>query len=297
MCYLRLITFYRLITLFFFYNIFSQEDFSNKISSIKLTYDSLFLKKNYRFVLNDSLKKIISHRISKEITQLLKETNNFFTSFTDLPFINSLYSPDSLIRIITWYYKDSENNYKYEGLLLKKNQENNNFSIYNLTQKFYNHKDTSFLFSTIHFKEWLGCIYYDILKFSTNKKVYYLLFGWDGYNKYLNRKIVDVLYFKKGTPYFGLPIFIDINKTYYRLVFNYSEKANFVCKYVKEKNSIIIDYLSPVCQDLKNFNEFYVPDGTYDGYTFSNGKWYYKKNIIIKNLEEQKRMKKLKNKK
>jgi len=47
----------------------------------------------------------------------------------------------------------------------------------------------------------------------------------------------------------------------------------------KKKNLIIFDHLSPTSPQLEGMYDFYVPDGSYDGFTWEKGKWIYIKDI------------------
>ena len=45
----------------------------------------------------------------------------------------------------------------------------------------------------LNYKNWYGCLYYDIIPIKVGKEKYYTLLGWDGNNKNTTKKIIDVV--------------------------------------------------------------------------------------------------------
>ena len=51
-------------------------------------------------------------------------------------------------------------------------------------------------------------------------------------------------------------------------------------KYESDRERIIFDHLSPESPSMKKFRSFYVPDMSYDAYTFQDSKWILKEDVI-----------------
>ena len=81
---------------------------------------------------------------------------------------------------------------------------------------------------------------------------------------------------------FGLPIFKKSkNESQKRVILEYDAKTTISLKYNKEKNKIIFDHLVPTKKDLIGLHEYYIPEGTYNAYSYKKNKWWLEKDIDI----------------
>ncbi|MDR2287528.1 MAG: hypothetical protein LBE04_08680, partial [Prevotellaceae bacterium] len=98
------------------------------------------------------------------------------------------------------------------------------------------------------------------------------------------KKYIDVLTFNpQGIPSFGAPVFFDTEKGIKsRIMFEYSAKSVMHLKYHDDLGKIVFHWLYPIVPERINDKSYYVPDTTYDGYTFKLGKWVKEKNILLK---------------
>jgi hypothetical protein len=135
----------------------------------------------------------------------------------------------------------------------------------------------------LHYPNWYGCLYSDIIETQDMGKTYYTLLGLDFNNGLSHKKYIEVLTFNpQGIPSFGAPIFVDETGIKSRVVFEYSAKSVLHLKYHSDINKIIFNWLYPIVPEKRNDKSYYVPDTTYDGYEFKYGKWMKEKLILIK---------------
>jgi hypothetical protein len=124
---------------------------------------------------------------------------------------------------------------------------------------------------------WYGSIYYHIQQFDTPKGRQYLLFGFDAFEFFEKRKVIDVLSFtSEGKPLFGAPLFEmePGQSAKHRLIFQYSSEASVRCNWDENYKMILFDHLipwgSPFGRGLTA-----VPDGSYDGLRWEKGQWKF----------------------
>lgn len=259
--------------------------FSDSEFRIKKWFDTLFIRNEVRYLLPDTLKLAYSDSISNELLYILQQENAFTYPFEMLDKMSKLTSSDSLVRIFTWNIKLTNNYFRYYGFILKRENKNSlKSTVFQLNDYSDSIPENELNFVVLTHKRWYGALYYQIVHYTHNKQNYYLLIGWDGYSSYINRKVVEVLYFnQRGKPLFGKAVFKSNDKTFKRLVFNHSIKASMVCRYDDKLKAIVFDHLVPSSPIYKDMYEFYGPNGTYDAYFLNKNFWIYKEDINIKN--------------
>jgi hypothetical protein len=114
---------------------------------------------------------------------------------------------------------------------------------------------------------------------------YYVLLGWKGNTVQSTKKIIEILYFKNGKAYFGMPVFDadpdNLGKK--RIIFEYDRRASMLLNYEANENTIVFDHLAPPDPKLKGKYEFYGPDFSYDGFKLINGRWKFLPDLELKN--------------
>ena len=128
-------------------------------------------------------------------------------------------------------------------------------------------------------KNWIGALYYGIVMKTFNNKEYYTLLGFDDNNKRSAKKWIEVLSFDgSGKPVFGGPYFSTIdgnaNATapIARYCMEYKKDGRARMNYDKEMDMIVYDHLiSESNEPGKQYTM--VPDGDYQGFKWTNGKW------------------------
>lgn len=216
----------------------------------------------------------------------------------ELPdYVSVLTSPDKLFRIFTWavvrdngefecfgavqYYNEKEEEYQYQ-LLNDKSEE-----IMNREE------------SVLTADNWFGAVYQDLIQTSAGGHTYYTLLGWNGVDNITDRKIIEPVVIKGGTPNFGAPLFRRM-RNLRRIVLEYMNDAMVNLSYetqivqtvehkrekvkggryrtvekVKEKKEkmIIFDEVEPQVPGMEGLFQYYVPSGAEKACVFVDGKW------------------------
>jgi hypothetical protein len=217
------------------------------------------------------------------LSKTLKTPNSFSLSFDSIPHLNVISSNDGVLRIFSWGTLKNDREYIYYAILQrrmsdKKNPLSDIYILNDVKQTVLNPEK-----EILRYPDWYGCLYSDIIETHDMGKTYYTLLGLDYNNGISHKKYIDVLTFNpQGIPSFGAPIFIDATGIKSRIVFEYSAKSVLHLKYHSNLGKIVFNWLYPIVPEKRNDKSYYVPDITYDGYEFKNGKWMKEKHIIIK---------------
>lgn len=252
---------------------------------MKLWFDSLYHRNEVRYLLPDEKKQAYADSIRKEFSQILHMEGAFYYPFDSLTKIGKITSNDSLVRVLTYNIRLKGGKYKYYGFILKRKNINDEESkVFELTDKSDSIPDKQLEILPLSNNQWYGASYYQIASYKDKRQTNYVLIGWNGYNSYINRKIVEILFFgKKGNPIFGKNVFQSDQKTVRRLIFNHSIKATMSCRFDSVLNAIVFDHLVPLSNIYQGMYEFYGPNGTYDGYFLKKSLWLFKEDIEPKN--------------
>ena len=68
-----------------------------------------------------------------------------------------------------------------------------------------------------------------------------------------------------------------MNYNFNRLINGEYGKLNMLYTY-----RIVLDHLVPLKKNQEGFNQFYVPDGSYDCFLYKNGKWIFKEDVDVR---------------
>jgi hypothetical protein len=151
-------------------------------------------------------------------------------------------------------------------------------------------------------KNWLGCIYYNLVPAPKKKDKTFLLLGWDGYSYSSTKKIIETVKFNnKGEPSFGHQV-IRYDLTHgtkaepkfqkkSRIIFEYNGNVTMHCNYNFNLNMIVFDHLAPSNPALASVKRVYAPDFTYDGLVYEKKAWTYKKDVDVRNRTDVKAIK------
>jgi len=213
------------------------------------------------------------------LAKALRLENAFFYPFDSLKNVMIKYAPDNAFRLITWNIATNDEHFRYFGVLqpnplwIKKQK---NAADYKLYYPLIDRSDSLdvFLFKETSTDNWFGATYYDIIKVNDKNTDYYCVFGWDGYCASSNRKIIDVITFKNGKPYFGSPIFdLKQRKPFYRMVWEFNNNASMVVRHLPKQKVIVYENIVPdKPANTGNFST-YLPDGTFDYMIWKKGMW------------------------
>jgi len=263
-------------------------------------FDSASLLKVYE----DSMKSLqyvrINARTDKEKDeanrQLLSLMNkalllpgSFDYPFDSLRTIGKETSPDKQFRIITWDVPKSGCMFGYYGFIQSYNSKKKGYDLFPLEDHTADIPNPKSAVCTPN--NWIGMLYYKIIKEKGSHL--YTLLAWEGYNKEITRKVIDVLSFNtEGIPSFGKAIFVKLPSTFKgtpkRMIFEYSAQVSMSLRYDESKNLLIFDHLAPIDDGLQGQHQYYGPSFDIDGLAWKNGTWNFVPNVEARNPSNDK---------
>jgi len=284
-------TFYiTLLFLFTFSNaVFSQKITSADLKKLRAKEDSL---KEYSFYLNtDSLpeNRMISDSIfTKTLVRTLQIKNSFYYPFDSLLGISKIYSPDSLFRIITWNISFDDYYARQKGAIQFKTTDGSLKLLPLRDVSEFTDKPED---SVRTRNNWIGAMYYNIIKTQYRNKNYYTLFGFDNNNAQSSMKWIEVLTFNdKNEPIFGGPFFSYAKDSIpkpdrYRFNLEFKKGTRILVNYIDDMNMILVDHLISE-SDQPELPWTFVPDGDQEGFKWENGKWVHIDKVFTFKLED-----------
>lgn len=231
---------------------------------------------NEKIRLNDSVNLIIGN--------YARSDSVFTHKYDNLRYLGQILSPDKKVKIITWnlFLINSPN--RYFCYFIKKGKKDKSDTVYFLTGT--NRTEQIRTDITYTTGNWYGALYYDILPFKFNKKINYILLGFDFGNIDVSRKIIDVLTFTpENNLQFGLACFIKEGKNISREVIDYSPEG-IVTLRLESKKMIVFDQLSKISTGHGDGSEMSGAGISFDGYVFKKGYWRFVPDIDVKNKKK-----------
>ena len=233
--------------------------------------------------------RMISDSIfTRTLVRALQIKNSFYFPFDSVQGISKLYAPDSTFRIFTWglLYDDF---YSRQRGAIQLRTRDGSLKLIPLrdVSEFTNNAADSVRGKT----NWIGAIYYNMIKREYRGKNYYTLFGIDYNNVRSTKKWIEVLTFnEKNEPVFGGPIFSyerdSVKKApQYRFGLEYKKDARVLANFIEEVDMILVDHL------ISETNEpddkwTMVPDGDNEGFKWENGKWVHVNKVFNMKLKD-----------
>ncbi len=259
------------------------------ISSFGQDKDFLAIQKNWNKLLRTD-SEIEKDHYHKSLMGLLGNyvRNNGKEDFSQLENFKDLHSPDSNLRIITYFFQKNKDEFVLGGELMAWNPKYDGKSkdsekwlaFYSSTLIQKNSKITRD--TTYSSSDWPAAWYYKVIqKEDKYGQTYYTLIGWIPKNRISQQKIVDVFYLKNDKLHFGAPIFEREGKREYRLLYEYGAQNTMRLSYQEDKDQIIMDHLSPPGAEYHGIYEYYGPDFSYDAFRWEEGRWVYYPDIDI----------------
>ncbi|CAN5140075.1 hypothetical protein BH11BAC6_BH11BAC6_16010 [soil metagenome] len=226
----------------------------------------------------------------KKFVQALKITNSFYYPFDSVKTISKLYAPDSSFRIYTWQLEKDESYFRQYGAIQMRTSDGslNLFPLFD--QSDYASVPTDSVRSN---RNWIGAIYYQVVLKEFNGRKYYTLIGLDDNDFSSTRKWIEVLQFDNaGQPVFGGNFFTyksEANKPdppVARFCLEFKKDANAKLNYDQQLDLIIFDHLVSETADENNKYNL-IPNGDYEGFKWSNGKWVHMPNVFPEQQSNQ----------
>ena len=261
----------------------SQTGYSQTISAAdkkKLKAKEDTLQQYARYLITDTLTedRMISDSIfTRTLVRALQIKNSFWYPFDSIKGISKLYAPDSLFRIFTWGMQYDEYYSRQKGAIQMRTKDG---SLKLIPLRDVSEFTDNAMDSVRSKSNWIGAIYYNIIKTQHKGKNFYTLFGIDYNSIRSTKKWIEVLTFnEKNEAVFGGPLFSyeqdSLKKApQYRFGLEYKKDARVLVNYIEEVNMILVDHLVSENDEPENAWTM-VPDGDNEGFKWDNGKWVH----------------------
>lgn len=227
-------------------------------------------------------------QFTRILVRALQIPHSFQFPFDSLSGISKLYAPDSTFRIFTWNLAYDDYYHRQRGTIQLRTKDG--------TLRMFPLRDvsefTDFPADSVRDRmNWIGAVYYNIIRTQHAGKNYYTLFGLDPNGAMSTMKWIEVLHFSpKNEPLFGGPFFSyendSIQKTPgYRIQLEFKKDARVLANFIPDLKIILVDHLISENDDVDN-KWTYVPDGDQEGFEWKNGKWVHIDKVFTMKLKE-----------
>ena len=217
----------------------------------------------------------------------LQVKNSFYYPFDSVQGIGKIYAPDSAFRIFTWSLSFDDYYARQRGAIQLKTADG---SLKLIPLRDYSEFTDKAVDSMRTKNNWIGAVYYNIIKTEYNGKPYYTLFGFDDYSVRSNKKWIDVLSFDNtGQPRFGDDFTFEKDSVkrpvQQRYFIEYKKDASTFVNYDPDLKLIIVDHLVSESNEPDKPYTF-IPDGDYEGFAWKGGKWQHIDKVFNYKLED-----------
>lgn len=225
---------------------------------------------------NDQMRQNAAWLMYRSLDTLLNIPSSYYYPFDSLKTktVSIQDVKPGKFRVFTFNLILSNGDFKNFGYIqLRDGRENQVFELLDTSKK---HKK-DYLDVELETNEWYGALYYSIVPTKIKRKKAYILLGYDGSDVNSNKKVIDVLWFDRGTPVFGKAIFKDGKfdlKPACRVVFEFHNESGMMLRYEPERKILVLDNLAPAFPEAVNDYPYYIPSGDLDYYmAFKDGFW------------------------
>ncbi len=238
---------------------------------------------------NDMTRQSYCFQFIKTLVRALKVDHSFYYPFDSLTSRISILQPtDNSFRIFTWALRFDDSTFRYYGTIQMNDPKGLKlYPLFDNSPFMQNPED-----SAVSNEKWFGALYYRMIEEKNSQgKPYYFLLGWDGNDQRSTKKLIEVLSFNsKKQPVFGASMFdfgqYDPGNKFKRFIVEFKEDARVSLNYDEELQMIVTDHLQPESSSTKDNHATYVPDGTYEGFKWENGKWHYIENVFTSTQQQ-----------
>lgn len=244
----------------------------DKEKELKVLLDSV------RSAKNDKSRNEWNAKFKTLLAETIEMEGAFAYEFDSLFTIGKLRSPDNVFRFFNWNVEADDHTHSYFGYLLVQGKGKKGKVIEFIDKSNSIAKpDTKVLDP----KNWYGCLYYKIIISSEKPTVQYTLLGLDMNSEQSSKRIIEVMSIKGDKVTLGDPVFniegVGIKR---RIVLEHNAQALITLKYNEPKFTIMFDHLVPEAPWADGIYDFYIPDGSYDGFELQeDGTWLYKPDV------------------
>ena len=275
--------------LFLTQNALSQTISAADKKKLQVKEDSLKSLAEYLITDSSTASRMISDSLFvRTLIRSLQIKNSFYHPFDSVIGISKLYAPDTSFRIFTWVIEFDEYYSRQRGAIQFRTPDG---SLKLIPLRDYSEFTENPMDSVRTKNNWIGAVYYNIIKTKHNGKNYYTLFGYDNNSAMSSKKWIEVMTFnEKKEPVFGGQYFTfnedSIPKPpQHRFSIEYKKKARTLVNYVPDLDLILVDHLISETDEPEN-KWTLVPDGDYEGFKWENGKWVHVDKVFTFKLKD-----------
>ncbi|TCZ69032.1 hypothetical protein [Flaviaesturariibacter aridisoli] len=213
----------------------------------------------------------------RTLVRSLQARNSFYYPFDEVLGVSKLYAPDSTFRIFTWQVTIPTVQARKRGAIQLRTPDGSLklIPLHDVTEF------TEFAEDSVRTRaNWIGAVYYNLIKTTWNGKPYYTLFGIDDRGFSTKRKWIEVLTFDEGgQPRFGGDYF-DFSqdtvprKQHDRFQLAYKREANVTANWDEDQKLILFDHLVSESSQ-PDLPYTMVPDGDSEGFKWEKGRWVH----------------------
>ena len=225
---------------------------------------------------------------TRGLVRALLIKNSFYYPFDAVLGISKLYAPDTSFRIFTWNLQYDDYYSRQRGAIQLRTTDGSLklIPLRDVSEFSANPED-----SVRGPRNWIGAVYYNIIKTKYNGRNYYTLFGLDANSAESTKKWIEVMYFDANNqPVFGGPYFTYEQdslrqKPKYRYSMEYKKNASVLMNFMPDENIILIDHLISETNQPELPSTF-VPDGDNEGFKWTNGRWVHVDKVYTFKLKD-----------
>ncbi|MDP4260422.1 MAG: hypothetical protein Q8937_19500 [Bacteroidota bacterium] len=237
---------------------------------------------------NPSTRFLSDSQFVRVLVRTLRTKNSFYYPFDSIRTVSHLYSPDSAFRIFTWEMQKDSYTFLQEGAI-QINTPDGSLKLFPLFDaSMFTSKPQD---SVRTRRNWIGAIYYKIVLKTFEGKKYYTMLGFDDFTLASTKKWMEVMTFNDhGEPVFGAPVILfhddsTRKKPQYRFNIEYKKEAATRFNYDPEMDMIVYDHLVSE-DDEPTRKDTYVPDGDFEGFKWTDGKWVHVDKVFNYKLKD-----------
>jgi hypothetical protein len=269
--------------------VLSQKILPGDLKKLQAKEDTL---KEYSYYLNtDSLQedRMVSDSIfTKVLVRALLVKNSFYYPFDSVLGVSKIYAPDTSFRIISWNLTYDDYYSRQRGAIQMRTADGSLklFPLRDFSEFTAKPED-----SVRNRSNWIGAMYYNMVKTQHKGKNYYTLFGFDPNSAQSSMKWIEVLTFnEKREPVFGGPIFTYEKDSIpkppkYRFGLEFKKGARVLVNYIPDEEMILVDHLISET-DQPELPWTFIPDGDQEGFKWENGKWVHINKVFTFKLQD-----------
>lgn len=259
------------------------------LKKIRLKEDTL--KEYARYMVTDSMTedRMVSDSIfTKTLVRALQIKNSFYYPFDSVIGISKLYAPDTSFRIFSWSISYDDYYHRQRGAIQLRTADGSLKLIPLRDVSEFTDKPED---SARGRGNWIGAVYYNMIRTQHKGKNYYTLFGFDPNSAQSSMKWMEVLSFNdRNEPVFGGPFFTyekdSIPKSpKYRVGIEFKKNTRVLMNFIPDLEMILVDHLISET-DQPELVWTMVPDGDQEGYKWENGRWVHIDKVFTFKLQD-----------